>query len=74
MKSNPITEITTIKGIKLIVGQHYIIDKEFRNGGEIELVKIYGQIYCRVKDPETNSEWDTMCNRLSYIGENEKIV
>jgi len=63
-------KITTYKGVELIVGKHYIIDKEFRNGGEIKLVKIYGQIYCRVKDPETNSEWDTMCNRLTPI-ENE---
>lgn len=63
-------EITTIKGIKLTVGKRYIIDKGFRNSGEIELVNIYGQIFCKVKDPETNSEWDTMCNRLTPI-ENE---
>lgn len=65
-----VNEIITIKGIKLTIGKHYIIDKEFRNGGEVELVRIYGQIFCKVKDPDTDSEWDTMCNRLTPI-ENE---
>lgn len=63
-------KITTYLGIELIVGKRYIIDKEFRNSGEIELVRIYGHIFCRVKNPETNAEWDTMCNRLTPI-ENE---
>ena len=47
------------------VGSRYIIDKEFRDGGEIELVAIYGKHFCRVKDPDTGAEWDTMLNRLS---------
>ena len=32
-----IKEITTHGGVKLVVGNRYIIDKDFANGGEIEL-------------------------------------
>lgn len=48
-------------------GVEYILDKEFRTGGVIKVVKVYGNHFCRVKDPITNNEWDVMCNRLSEI-------
>ena len=50
---------------ELTVGETYIIDAEFRNSGEILLVKVYGRLFCRVKDPDSGNEWDTMLNRLS---------
>jgi len=53
--------------MKLEEGKSYIIDKKFRNGGEIILVKVHGQYFCTVKDPSTGGEWETMCNRLSEI-------
>lgn len=49
----------------LIVGGTYIIDKKFQNGGKIILVKVYGKLFCRVKNPDTEAEWDTMIYRLS---------
>jgi len=49
------------------VGKTYIIDKGFANSGEVQLVEIYGKYFCRVKDIETGSEWDTMINRLSNL-------
>jgi hypothetical protein len=54
-------------GLLLKAGSHYIIDKDFRNGGEVELVSIYGKHFCRVKDPDTGAEWETMMNRLSEM-------
>ena len=48
-----------------MIVQHQIEDI---NGGEIELVAIYGKHFCRVKDPDTGAEWDTMLNRLSNCG------
>ena len=53
--------------VGLVEGETYIIDKKFNNGGEVVLMKIYGRIFCKVKDPETGTEWDTMMNRLSPI-------
>jgi hypothetical protein len=49
----------------LVVGNTYIIDKGFQNSGEVVLVCIYGKIFCKVKDPDTGNEWDTMLNRLT---------
>ncbi len=54
-----------LKLSEMEVGKRYIIDAEFSNGGEVELVKIYGKYYCRVKDIDTNAEWDTMLYRLT---------
>jgi hypothetical protein len=56
----------------LIVGHKYIIDAEANNSGEVELVKVYGKNYCRVRDIETGIEWETMCNRLSTTKQAEK--
>ena len=50
--------------LELIVGKTYIIDKTFRNGGEVVLVHA-GTVFCRVRDPKTNAEWNVMQNRLS---------
>jgi hypothetical protein len=49
----------------LDIGNTYIIDKEFNNSGEVILTQIYGKVFCRVKDPDTGGEWDTMINRLT---------
>lgn len=67
-QQEPIKQAVTYTGLLATVGSRYIIDKEFRNGGEIELVTIYGKHFCRVKDPDTGAEWDTMLNRLSNCG------
>ena len=49
----------------VIVGRTYILDADFATGGgEVEVVAS-GKYYCRVKDPQTGTEWDTMCYRLS---------
>lgn len=56
-----------MNNINLIVGNSYIIDKGYKNSGEVILVCIYGKFFCRVKDPDTGSEWDTMKNRLSEL-------
>ena len=53
--------------INLIEGKDYIIDERFQNGGKVKLVKLYGKLFCRVKDLETNYEWDTSCYRLSEV-------
>lgn len=45
------------------VGDKAIIDKDFANGGPVEIVQIYGKHFCRVKDE--GGEWDTMIHRLS---------
>ena len=66
-KEIPIAEFTTSSGLKIVVGNHYIIDKEFRNGSEIEVVKIYGKFFCRVKSVKGGGEWDAMLYRLSAI-------
>lgn len=50
---------------RFVEGSTYVIDAEYNNGGLVELVKIYGKHFCRVKDPDTGAEWDTMLNRLS---------
>lgn len=50
---------------RFVEGSTYVIDAEYNNGGPVELVKIYGKYFCRVKDPDTNAEWDTMLSRLS---------
>lgn len=70
-KKEPIKEITTSKGLVVTVGKNYILDKEFRNSGEVKVVAIYGKLFCRVEDLECLNEWDTMINRLSKIEENE---
>ena len=62
-----IAQIVNTKGLLIKVGSHYIIDKGFRKGGEIKLLVIYGKYFCRVKDLDTGTEWDTMCNRLSCL-------
>lgn len=50
---------------KFEVGKKYIIDNQYVNSGEVTLIKIYGEHYCRVG--ADGSEWDTMLNRLSEI-------
>lgn len=62
-----INQIINSKNLLIRVGDRYIIDKDFRNGSEVELVAIYGKHFCRVKNPINGVEWDTMCNRLSEI-------
>ena len=64
-QQEPIKQAATYSGLLVTVGSRYIIDKEFRNGSEIELVSIYGKHFCRVKDTDTGTEWDTMLCRLS---------
>ena len=59
--------------INFIVGDTYIIDKEFNNSGEVILVCIYGKFFCRVKDPYSGDEWDTMIYRLSELNKDNKI-
>lgn len=55
-------------GSKLLeVGKNYILDKRFANRNVVELVKLYGKYFCRVKIPDTETEWDTMQGRLSEI-------
>jgi hypothetical protein len=51
--------------MNLIEGKTYIIDADHPNGGDVILVRVYGKLFCRVKDPDTGGEWDTMINRLS---------
>ena len=53
--------------VTLEVGKQYIIDEGFRNSGIVELVESYGKIFVRVKNPDSNTEWDTMAYRLSEI-------
>lgn len=53
--------------MELIIGNHYIIDNKFNNSCEVELVAIFGKLFCTVKDPRDDAEWDTMINRLSDI-------
>lgn len=53
---------------KIIVyseGTKYIIDSEFNNCCEVELIKIYGKHFCEVRCVKTNSVWETMLYRLS---------
>ena len=50
----------------LIEGETYIIDKGYRNGGDVILIKIIGKLFCTVKDPDTGGKWDTMISRLSH--------
>ena len=59
--------IETWGNLTIYVGKKYIIDKEFNNGGIVELVEIYGKNFCKVKCLETNAEWQTSCSRLSEI-------
>lgn len=54
-----------IKKIKYIVGNQYVIDNDHPNSGDIILIEVYGDHFCRVKDIESNDEWDTMLNRLT---------
>lgn len=56
-----------IKEGELVVGRRYVIDKDFANSGEVVLVRIYGNHFCRVADPDDGVEWDTMKYRLSEI-------
>lgn len=53
------------KPVLVAVGQRCYIDKNFANGGMVEVVAIYGKHYCRVRCTETKVEWDTMLYRLS---------
>jgi hypothetical protein len=53
--------------MNLTIGNSYIIDEGFSNSGEVVLIQIYGKFFCRVKDPDTGGEWDTMINRLSEL-------
>ncbi len=53
-----------------VVGNQYIIDKDYRNGGTVILLHVYGKLFCRVKDCDSEYEWDTMLYRLSEINEN----
>jgi hypothetical protein len=48
-------------------GKIYIIDNEYNNGGEVELVRVYGKHFCRVRDIDTKVEWDTMLHRLTDV-------
>lgn len=61
------SQIETWGNLNIYVGKKYIIDKEFNNGGIVELVEIYGKNFCKVKCLETNAEWQTRCSRLSEI-------
>lgn len=58
---------------ELTIGETYIIDAGFRNSGEVVLIKIYGRLFCRVKNPDNDYEWDTMLNRLSNKPENSIV-
>lgn len=48
-------------------GLRYIIDAEFNNSTEIEVVKVYGKNFCRVREVSSGDEWDTMKYRLSRL-------
>lgn len=60
-------KVTTILGIELEVGKHYILDKNFNNKSEVIIVNIYGKMFCRIKSITSSNEWDVMCNRLTPI-------
>ncbi len=49
-----------------VIGKTYTIDDGYSNSGEVILIS-YGELFCRVKDPDTKNEWDTMLYRLSEI-------
>jgi hypothetical protein len=55
-------------------GKTYIIDADFANGGEVELVEILSELTCMVKDLETGSTWLTLQSRLSEITTKSKIM
>jgi hypothetical protein len=58
-----------LQEIDLKDGKEYIIDNEFNNGGKVTLVR-KGRYFCTVRDEETGGEWETMCNRLTEIENN----
>ena len=43
----------------------YIIDADFNNGGEVELIKILGNYFCIVQCTETGIQWKVMITRLT---------
>ena len=53
--------------MNLVIGKTYIIDKAFRGGSKVELQKIYGKIYCKVKSVDSDYQWDTRIGRLSEV-------
>ena len=55
-----------------IVGNRYILDKGFVNSGEVIVVKVHGKHFCKIKDPESGSVWDTRISRLSEIEYNSQ--
>lgn len=64
-----LTEVTLRNGLTIKVGEKYIVDAEFNNRNKVELIAIYGKLFCRVK-AEDGYEWELMSNRLSYITKN----
>lgn len=62
------------KDILPIEGKSYYIDEKQNGPQTIIIVKnVYGKIFCRVEDPTTGQDWDTMCYRLTELkkdGEN----
>ena len=52
--------------LKLVVGNEYVLDKDFANHSIVKLLHIgeHGH-YCKVRSED--SEWQTMCDRLSPL-------
>lgn len=48
------------------VGQQYILDVNFNNTSVVTLIRIYRELFGRVRDDDGN-EWDLMLNRLSEL-------
>lgn len=48
------------------VGKTYIINADsVVCRGTVVVVACHGPLFCRVKNPDTGYEWETMCYRLS---------
>ena len=54
------------------IGKLYFIDREFNNGGVVELIG-KGKLFCNVKCIITGAEWGTMTRRLSEATDVEKF-
>lgn len=63
--------------IELVIGQFYMLDREFMNHGVVQLIELYGKgehyrYFCKIQDTDTGNQWETMCSRLSHLTKKEK--
>jgi len=54
-----------------ISGEKYMLDREYNNRGIVIVLKAF-TFFAKVKDPNDNRSWWTMCGRLSPLEEGEK--